>query len=53
MFPSEARGQNATENARTLRASIDERIESLAKAIDDERASAEFRAYLDVQGQRA
>ncbi len=42
-------GHGATDRARALRATIDERIEALAKAVDDERASAEFRAYLDVQ----
>ena len=39
----------ASDKARALRASIDGRMEALAKAVDAERASAEFRAFLDVQ----
>ena len=35
--------------AQTLRKCIDERIETLAKAVDDVRASEAFKEYLDVQ----
>lgn len=49
MQASVGRGERATDKARALRATINERVESLAKAVDAERASAEFRAYLDVQ----
>ena len=41
-----ARGDDKAQQARD---SIDRRIEALAKAVDAERASAEFQAYLDVQ----
>jgi hypothetical protein len=41
--------ENSKEKARAMRARIDESVESLAKAVDDVRASATFQAYLDVQ----
>ena len=37
------------DKAQALRKRIDERIETLAKAVDDVRASETFKAYLDVQ----
>ena len=37
------------DRVREARAQIDRNVEVLAKAVDAERASAEFRAYLDVQ----
>ena len=49
MYSTESRGQRAAEKASALRASIDERVESLARAVDQERASTDFRDYLDVQ----
>ena len=37
------------DKARELRSTIDRQVESLAKAVDAVRASADFKAYLDVQ----
>jgi hypothetical protein len=37
------------EKAQTLRKSIDAQIESLAKAVDETRASEAFETYLDTQ----
>ena len=37
------------DKAQALRTRIDERIETLAKAVDDVQASETFKAYLDVQ----
>ena len=37
------------DRAKELRKSIDDGLDALAKAVDETRASAEFRAYLDVQ----
>jgi len=37
------------DKARELRSTIDQQVESLAKAVDAVRASADFQAYLDVQ----
>ena len=37
------------DKARELRTTIDQQVETLAKAVDAVRASADFKAYLDVQ----
>ncbi len=37
------------DKARELRSTIDQQVESLAKAVDAVRASADFKRYLDVQ----
>ncbi len=43
------RNGNSKDRARVLRQTIDDRLEQLAKAVDDVRASELFRKYLDVQ----
>ena len=44
-LPANARA----DKARELRSAIDQQVETLAKAVDAVRASADFKAYLDVQ----
>ncbi|MCZ6654479.1 MAG: ArdC-like ssDNA-binding domain-containing protein [Planctomycetota bacterium] len=43
------RNSNSKDKAKALRQAIDDRLEQLAKAVDDVRASELFRQYLDVQ----
>ncbi len=43
------RNGNSKDRAEVLRKTIDDRLEQLAKAVDDVRASELFRQYLDVQ----
>ncbi len=43
------RNSNSKDKAKALRQTIDDRLEQLAKAVDDVRASELFRQYLDVQ----
>ena len=43
------RNGNSKDRAKALRQTIDDRLEQLAKAVDDVRASELFRQYLDVQ----
>ena len=46
--PARRNGKNK-DKAKVLRETIDDRLEQLAKAIDDVRASELFKQYLDVQ----
>ena len=43
------RNGKSNDKAKALRQTIDDRLEQLAKAVDDVRASELFRQYLDVQ----
>ena len=43
------RNSNSKDKAKALRQTIDDRLEQLAKAVDDVRASELFKQYLDVQ----
>ena len=47
--PRTATEPGRTNPAKELRQRIDDHIEALAKAVDDVRASDDFRRYLDVQ----
>jgi len=49
LVPPPDNGSNTKDKAKALRASIDDHVEALARAVDDVRASDTFRAYLDVQ----
>ncbi|MCZ6653908.1 MAG: ArdC-like ssDNA-binding domain-containing protein [Planctomycetota bacterium] len=47
--PPARRNDKSRDRAKALRKTIDDRLEQLAKAVDDVRASELFRQYLDVQ----
>ena len=47
--PPTRRNGKSSDKAKVLRQTIDDRLEQLAKAVDDVRASELFRQYLDVQ----
>ena len=47
--PPTRRNGESRDRAKALRQAIDDRLEQLAKAVDDVRASEMFRQYLDVQ----
>ncbi len=46
------RNSSSKDKARALRQTIDDRLEQLAKAVDDVRASELFKQYLDVFAHR-
>ncbi len=41
--------QDSRDKAKTLRQRVDDSLDTLARAVDDVRASETFKAYLDIQ----
>ena len=47
--PTDGKQGSRTDKAKELRKRIDDSLDTLARAVDDVRASEAFKAYLDVQ----